>query len=152
LPRVLRPVSPPVGTRAPFDPHAYDWSYGYDQAGNRTKKIDNLGDREWVYVYDTSAPGTYGRNNNRLMEVEEYDTSGNQPVLEFVSWYSYSEAGNVTRVVRDEVGTEVYTAHRIDYGKNGEAVLYVLGESWESSPLSRRLQPARRSDRLRVAQ
>jgi hypothetical protein len=95
-----------------------------------------------MYVYDTSDPGeTYASNNNRLMEVEEYDTSGNQPVLEFVSCYFYNPAGNVTRVVRDEVGTEVYTAHRIDYGKNGEAVLYVLGESWESSPLSRRLQP-----------
>jgi YD repeat-containing protein len=111
-------------------PHAYDWSYEYDQAGNRTKKVDNLGDREWVYVYDTSDPGTYGSNNNRLMEVEEYDTSGNQPVLEFVSWYFYSAAGNVTRVVRNEVGTEVYTAHRIDYGINGEVVLYVMGESW----------------------
>jgi YD repeat-containing protein len=152
LPRVLRPVSPPVGTRAPFDPHAYDWSYECDQAGNRTKKIDNLGDRGWVYVYDTSDPGETYPNNNRLIEVEEYDTSGNQPVLEFVSWYFYSAAGNVTRVVRHEEGTEVYTAHRIDYGKNGEVVLYVLAESWVSSPLSRRLQPARRSDRLRVAQ
>jgi YD repeat-containing protein len=111
-------------------PHAYDWSYEYDQAGNRTKKIDNLADREWVYVYDTSAPSTYGSNNNRLMEVEEYDTSGT-PTLEFVSWYFYSAAGNVTRVVRNEVGTEVYTAQRLDYGKNGEVVLYVMGESWE---------------------
>jgi hypothetical protein len=50
-----------------------------------------------------------------------------------------------------EEGTEEYTAQRLDYGKNGEAVLYVLGETWESSPLSRGLQPARRSDRLRVA-
>jgi YD repeat-containing protein len=100
-------------------PHAYDWSYEYDQAGNRTKKIDNLGDREWVYVYDTSAPGTYGSNNNRLMEVEEYDTSGNQPVLEFVSCYFYSLAGNVTRVVRHEEGTEEYTAHRLDDAVNG---------------------------------
>jgi RHS repeat-associated protein len=33
--------------------------------------------------------------------------------------------------VRNEVGTEVYTAHRIDYGINGEVVLYVMGESWE---------------------
>jgi YD repeat-containing protein len=132
-------------------PHAYDWSYEYDQAGNRTKKIDNLADREWVYVYDTSDPGeTYPSNNNRLMEVEEYDTSGT-PVLEFVSCYFYNPAGNVTRVVRHDEGTEEYTAHRIDYGKNGEVVLYVLGESWESSPLSRRLQPARRSDRPRVA-
>jgi hypothetical protein len=39
--------------------------------------------------------------------------------------------GNVTRVVRHEEGTEEYTAHRIDYGINGEVVLYVLGESWE---------------------
>jgi RHS repeat-associated protein len=108
-----------------------DWSYEYDQAGNRTSKVDNLADREWVYVYDTSDPGTYGSNNNRLMEVEEYDTSGNQPVLEFVSWYFYSAAGNVTRVVRHEEGTEEYTAHRIDYGINGEVVLYVMDESWE---------------------
>jgi hypothetical protein len=33
--------------------------------------------------------------------------------------------------VTNGVTTDGYTAHRLEYGVNGEVVLYVMGESWE---------------------
>ncbi len=115
---------------------AYDYLYAYDQGGNRLRKVDALNDRWVEYTYDVSAGVDYGTFNNRLMEAREYDASGPpsepEPLLSQV-WYYYNCGGNVTRVVRNEAGSNVYTATRMEYAKNGRTVTYVLGESWEWS-------------------
>ena len=44
----------------------YEYSYEYDQGGNRTKKIQNLGfteRHETEHTYDISDPATYGTDN-----------------------------------------------------------------------------------------
>jgi hypothetical protein len=51
-------------------------------------------------------------------------------VLEATTWYYYNNSGNVTRVVTNEEGTNNYVAHRMDYFTNGQAVEYVMGETW----------------------
>ena len=53
----------------------YDLTYEYDDGGNRTKKIDNLGRSEIRYHYDLENPATYGSKNNRLMFYKEFDTT-----------------------------------------------------------------------------
>ena len=59
----------------------YDWSYVYDDGGNRILKkeafpTDPPSRFEEVYVYDISDPATYGTANNRLMKITRtgYDT------------------------------------------------------------------------------
>ena len=51
-------------------------------------------------------------------------------MLEATTWYYYNNSGNVTRVVTNEEGTNNYVAHRMDYFTNGQAVEYVMGETW----------------------
>ncbi len=116
---------------------AYDYLYAYDQGGNRLRKVDALADRWVEYTYDVSAGVDYGTFNNRLMEERAFDTAGppSEPgdpgTLLSRTWYYYNCGGNVTRVVRNEAGSNVYTATRMEYAKNGRTVTYVLGETWE---------------------
>ena len=110
---------------------AYELAYTYDQGGNRLTKTDVGNDVLSEYTYDIDDPTTYGSANNRLMLTETFDTSGQEPVLDSTTWYYYSVYGNVTRTVTNEAGTDDYTATRFVYATNGQAVWYVMGESWE---------------------
>jgi RHS repeat-associated protein len=51
-------------------------------------------------------------------------------VLLSTSWYYYSAAGNVTRIVTKPEASADYSAARFEYALNGETVTYVAGEQW----------------------
>ncbi len=51
-------------------------------------------------------------------------------ILLSTSWYYYSEAGNVERVVTNVAGTQAYSATRLGYAQNGQAVTFAVGETW----------------------
>ena len=90
-----------------------------------------MNDVEVVYHYDIEDPLHYDSNNNRLEYYDTFDTSDPQdPVLLSTTWYYYNKLGNVTRVVTNQTGTEQYESIRMGYAKNGQAVSYVMGESW----------------------
>ncbi len=158
--------------RTDFDStREYDFTYEYDQGGNRTMKISPLTDfgglrHEVRYDYDVNRPDPdpegYITRNNRLMKVETYDifedgmsenltapetfglagggtqqAQGPPPppaeeieILLSTSWYYYSEAGNVERVVTNVAGTQAYSATRLGYAQNGQAVTFAVGETW----------------------
>ena len=86
----------------------YILGYAYDAGGNRTKKIDYSVDEEVDYTYDTSDPSGYGSNNNRLEMSRKFDMT--QPPIYpgdpwkrlSTTWYYYTLAGNVERVVTRE--------------------------------------------------
>ena len=86
----------------------YLLGYAYDAGGNRTKKIDYSVDEEVDYTYDTSDPSGYGSNNNRLEMSRKFDMT--QPPIYpgdpwkrlSTTWYYYTLAGNVERVVTRE--------------------------------------------------
>ena len=59
------------------------------------------------------------------------------------TWYYYNESGNVTRVVTNVAGTDQYESTRMGYAKNGNAVSYVMGESWTWSGSGMRARPGR---------
>ena len=46
------------------------------------------------------------------------------------TWYYYNDLGNVTRVVTNAEGSDVYDATRFGYARNQAAVSFVLGETW----------------------
>ena len=116
--------------------------YAYDPGGNRTRKVQSLPgcDRiETVYHYDVEKPEDpeepvdYGSVNNRLMYYETFDTAGADDVLASTTYYFYSVMGNVTRVVTklEEPGDNPrYSATRFGYASNGQAVTFVVGETW----------------------
>ena len=108
----------------------YGFQYEYDQAGNRTKKTDWVNNREIVYHYDLEDPASYGSANIRLMYCETFDSSGGYD-LTSTTWYYYNDVGNVTRVVTNEAGMQDYSSTRLVYGKNGTAVTFVMGETWQ---------------------
>ncbi len=157
--------------RTDFDSsREYDFTYEYDQGGNRTLKISPLTDfgglrHEVRYDYDVNRPDPdlegYITRNNRLMKVETYDIfedgmsesftapetfglpgggtqqaqappppTGEIEILVSTSWYYYSEAGNVERVVTNVAGTQAYSATRLGYAQNGQAVTFAVGETW----------------------
>ena len=90
-----------------------------------------MNDVEVIYHYDIEDPLRYASNNNRLEYYDTFDTSDPQnPVLLSTTWYYYNESGNVTQVVTSEAGTDQYESTRLAYARNGQAVSYVMGESW----------------------
>ncbi len=56
---------------------------------------------------------------------------GPLPTLLSTTYYYYNEEGNVTRIVTNENGTNQYQATRLGYARNGRAVTYALGETWD---------------------
>ena len=111
--------------------NSYDLAYTYDAGGNRLTKVDNIGEIRTEYHYDLEDPAEYGSNNNRLMYFEVYDTSGASSTHVSTTWYSYSGDGNPVYIVSGDAGEGAYSAVRLVYAANGEAVTYVLGEEWE---------------------
>ncbi|MCC7292500.1 MAG: RHS repeat-associated core domain-containing protein [Phycisphaerales bacterium] len=118
----------------------YDLEYSYDQAGNRTSKMDNVASLLTLYEYDVDDPVSYQSDNNRLMKSETYDVAGT-PVLVSTTWYyyvvdrsSYSyDEGNVNRIVTVDhtlSGTPHYTCVRMEYDK-AQRVSFMLGEEWD---------------------
>ncbi len=115
-----------------------EWRYLYDQGGNRTWKIEVIAERLIYYTYDINDVATYGSANNRLMFYVTYNTSGQSSTLESTTYYYYNDQGNVTRVVTDKENTgpgeRRFDSTSLVYATNGQAVRYVLGESWDESP------------------
>jgi len=127
----------------------YDLTYAYDQGGNRLTKIDALNDRLTEYHYDIEDPDLYGSNNNRLMYYDLFDTSGQSSTLLSTTVYYYNASGNAERIVTEShVATQarvhegdVSTFRRLDvstfsstrlvYARNGSAVSFVMGETWD---------------------
>ncbi len=115
----------------------YDMEYAYDQAGNRTSKLDSVAALLTLYEYDVDDPAGYQSDNNRLMKSEMYDVSG-APVLVETKWYYYVDQngydeGCVNRIVtRDHTlpGAPHYTAVRMEYDK-AVRVAFMLGEEWD---------------------
>jgi RHS repeat-associated protein len=60
------------------------------------------------------------------------DVSGEASSLLATTWYYYNESGNPTRIVTKPEASTQYSATRFEYAKNGETVMYVLGETWEA--------------------
>ena len=114
----------------PDETPVYYFSYEYDQVGNRKTKTDELNQIEVEYYYDIDHPSQYGSNNNRLQLSSTVDVSGT-PTLLSETYYYYNPSGNVTRVVTNNVETDEYSATRFVYALNGQAVWYVMGETWE---------------------
>jgi RHS repeat-associated protein len=108
----------------------YTRTYQYDQGGNRTKKIDVTAQIEVTYHYDLEDPPGYDSKNNRLMSYDTVSTAGGQSTPVSTTWYWYNVAGNPTRIVTKPVASPTYTATRLEYAKNAQAVSYVLGETW----------------------
>ena len=81
-------------------------------------------------LFDLEDPATYGSANNRLMYYETFDTSGGYD-LASTTWYYYNDVGNVTRVVTHEEGTQDYSATRLGYAVNGQAVVFMVNETWQ---------------------
>jgi len=129
----------------------YHMAYEYDQGGNRTKKIQSLAgcDRiETVYHYDYEDPVSNGSYNNRLMYYETYETcrvfedyghtggcgtGGEEPVS--TTWYYYNMDGNAVYVVTAKAVPDPeepkYSGTRLKYARNGAAVTFALGISWD---------------------
>ena len=66
--------------------------------------------------------------------MEYYDTistAGGQSTPVSTTGYDYNVAGNPTRIIAKPVASSTYSAKRFEYAKNGQAVTYVLGETWE---------------------
>ncbi len=108
---------------------------------------------------DPQNPMQYDSFNNRLMFYETLEfsptviffgamTQGSGPTAQgsgpmapgfggpietllSTTYYYYNEEGNVTRVVTNEDGTNQYEATRLGYARNGQAVTYGLGETWD---------------------
>jgi len=116
----------------------YELAYEYDLGGNRTRKVDALNQTEVVYHYDLEDPLLYGSNNNRLEYYETFDTSGPDPVLVSTTWYYYNASGNVKQIVTNQAGIIDYSSTRLGYAANGQALSYVLGETWtwDGDPLN----------------
>jgi len=106
-------------------------AYEYDQVGNRKRKLDSAQLLDVIYTYDTDIPlgqpSPYDSRNNRLMSYQTFDAAG----LDSTTYYYYNDCGNVTRVVTDEEATDNYTSTWLEYARNGRAVIYAVGESWE---------------------
>ncbi|MDO8629916.1 MAG: hypothetical protein Q7R41_05435, partial [Phycisphaerales bacterium] len=116
----------------------YSLVYAYDAGGNRTKKIDALTYAPDVlqteYTYDTSSPATYGSNNNRLVSYAvSRVSSGQVQTLLSTTWYYYTLAGNVERVVTKPEASATYTATRFGYAFNGRTVTFAMGETWDDA-------------------
>lgn len=118
----------------------YDMEYAYDQAGNRTSRLDNAAALLTLYEYDVDDPVGYQSDNNRLMKSEIYDVSGT-PVLVSTTWYYYYvdrgsygyDEGNVNRIVTLDhtvEGAPHYTCVRMEYDK-AQRVAFMLGEEWD---------------------
>ena len=108
----------------------YHFSYEYDQVGNREMKTDLRNDVSVGYTYDIVAPEVTGSNNNRLLRSTTFDVSSGLDPLS-TTYYYYNPSGNVTRVVTNPYETYDYSATRFVYASNGQAVLYVMGETWK---------------------
>ena len=109
----------------------YDYSYKYDQGGNRTKKW--IGDDEYVnYYYDINISSYVGSDNNRLMYFEEHNNR-TSPTLQSTTWYYYNASGNIKQIITQENGSDVYTSTRLVYARNGQAVSYIIGEKCDKT-------------------
>jgi len=125
---------------------AYHLVYEYDKGGNRTRKTDVDNAVEVVYQYDINYP--WGPNdepsaNNRLMRYVTCDVSapgavcdlnGASTALISTTYYRYNDIGNVERVITEKAnpqGEPQYSSVWLKYAKNGEAVSYVIGETWD---------------------
>ena len=132
---------------------AYDIAYEYDAGGNRTKKIEknpHTCDRtETRYTYDIDDVQTYRSANNRLMGYEVWsgcespfadlgyvgDCGPGNETLVSSTFYDHNSHGNVTDVVTKSEspgsGERQYSATRMAYAHNGQAVSFVTGERWD---------------------
>ena len=106
---------------------AHNFTYEYDQGGNRTKKTDFVNDREVVFHYDNDDVSRFETYNNRLEFFETFDTGETPAVLLSTTYYFYWCNGNPNRIVTHVEGTQDYSAVRFEYARNGEAVTHVLG-------------------------
>ena len=125
----------------------YDFAYRYDRGGNRVKKIETVDASvriETTYTYDVENAPLYGSANNRLMTyVEEQVTAdptafgGETRTLRATTFYFYNNEGNVTRVVTEKAnpapGEPRFSATRMAYARNGRAVTFVMGETWNDN-------------------
>jgi len=122
---------------------AYNLEYLYDKGGNRTRKIDHANQIDVVYEYDVNDALTYGTANNRLMRYVTCDMSapgavcdpaGGSTALISTTYYRYNDIGNVERVITEKANPEGeprFSSVWLKYAKNGEAVSYVIGETWD---------------------
>jgi len=138
-------------------------TYEHQYCGNRTRKVDFAQGVQTCYHYGIEDPATYGSANNRLELYQTFDlacgdcSTCSSP--QSTTWYYYTMAGNVRRVVTREepavasrkgglngldggrglrdggaVASSVlahYEATRFEYACNGVAVTYAMGESWD---------------------
>jgi len=67
------------------------------------------------------------------MKYETWDTGGTASTLLSTTYYYYNDVGNVTRVVTNAAGSDVYNATLFGYAKNQATVSFVVGETWSST-------------------
>jgi hypothetical protein len=64
---------------------------------------------------------------------ETWAASGFEEVLLSTTYYFYNDVGNQTRVVTDTVGAQPrFSATVMEYAANGQAMTYVMGETWNN--------------------
>ncbi|MCG3137522.1 MAG: hypothetical protein HJJLKODD_01368 [Phycisphaerae bacterium] len=113
--------------------HEYDYSYTYDQGGNRLTKTAVSGQpavvSETVYHYDLENPEFYKHKNNRLMSYEV--TVDGVPAEEVEYRYSNMKAGvgNPTRMIRKPAGSPDWQVTELAYNKQGE-LQYITDKTW----------------------
>jgi len=118
----------------------YHLRYEYDQGGDRTDKTSTEAvDQpltEMRYEYDIDDVPLYGTATNQLMQYETFDTSEGGETLLSTTYYFYNDVGNPTRVVTEleapEPGQPRFSGTLMHYAANGQAVTYVMGETWNN--------------------
>ncbi|MHC4697710.1 MAG: RHS repeat domain-containing protein, partial [Planctomycetota bacterium] len=83
--------------------------YEYDPGGNRTLTVDVAENRHLEYHYDVNLDpeeNPYDSDNNRLMYHEVFESSTYTHLS--TTYYEYNASGNVTRVVSNDVGSNIY--------------------------------------------
>ncbi len=118
----------------------FDFTYEYDLGGNRTKKIDAVNDIEVTYHYDVndlSDPPVLEGINNRLIYYSTDSTLGGTTTPISTTYYDYTNEGNPDRIITELANPDPgppaeprFSATRFGYAKNGQTVVYMLGETW----------------------
>jgi RHS repeat-associated protein len=118
----------------------YNFSYTYDQLGNRLTKTDNLADppERVRYLYDVTDPANcpegFETHNNRLMKcVEETfveSLRGGDWVETRQVAYTYYRTGHASNITIKDYSSEVYRDLAMYYDVRGRLVI-ALWDSWE---------------------
>jgi RHS repeat-associated protein len=112
----------------------YDFSYTYDQVGNRLTKTDNLNDKRVRYLYDVTdeenCPEGFVTKNNRLMKyIEETLVSETWVPTRDVA-YTYYRTGHASNITIKDATSDVYRDLATYYDVQGR-LSYALWDSWE---------------------